>query len=75
VSGFNDERSKTLERSASADSVDLAVLKRASDWLQVGRAVTLYTVIQTWGSAPRQVGSLLALRADGGIEGSVFAAA
>lgn len=53
------------------DSVDLAVLKRASDWLHGGHAVTLYTVIQTWGSAPRPVGSLLALRADGRIEGSV----
>jgi xanthine dehydrogenase accessory factor len=33
--------------------------------------VTLYTVVQTWGSAPRPVGSLLALRDDGRIEGSV----
>ena len=40
------------------DSVDLAVLRRARDWLRDGHAVVLYTVIETWGSAPRPVGSL-----------------
>lgn len=53
------------------DAVDLAVLRRARDWLGEGHTVTLYTVVQTWGSAPRQVGSLLALRGDGRVEGSV----
>lgn len=53
------------------DSVDLAVLRRTSEWLHAGHDVTLYTVVQTWGSAPRPAGSLLALRADGRIEGSV----
>jgi xanthine dehydrogenase accessory factor len=53
------------------DSVDLAVLRRARDWLRDGHAVMLYTVLETWGSAPRPVGSLLALRGDGRIEGSV----
>lgn len=53
------------------DSVDLAVLRRARDWLRDGHAVTLFTVLQTWGSAPRPVGALLALRADGRVEGSV----
>lgn len=53
------------------DAVDLAVLRRARDWLGEGHGVTLYTVVQTWGSAPRQPGSLLALRSDGRVEGSV----
>tara|TARA_Y100001951_G_scaffold103704_1_gene113162 strand:+ start:610 stop:1581 length:972 start_codon:yes stop_codon:yes gene_type:complete len=53
------------------DSVDLAVLRRARDWLRDGHAVVLYTVLETWGSAPRPVGSLLALRGDGRVEGSV----
>ncbi len=53
------------------DSVDLAVLRRTDDWLGNGHGVTLFTVVQTWGSAPRPVGSLLALRDDGRIEGSV----
>jgi len=53
------------------DSVDLAVLRRARDWLREGYPVVLYTVLETWGSAPRPVGSLLALRGDGRVEGSV----
>lgn len=44
------------------DSVDLAVLRRARDWLRDGHPVVLYTVLETWGSAPRPIGSLLALR-------------
>ncbi|MCQ4251280.1 XdhC family protein [Pseudomonas stutzeri] len=53
------------------DSVDLGVLRRARDWLREGHAVVLYTVLETWGSAPRPVGALLALRDDGRVEGSV----
>lgn len=53
------------------DSVDLGVLRRARDWLRDGHGVMLYTVLETWGSAPRPVGSLLALRGDGRVEGSV----
>ncbi|MEH6386510.1 MULTISPECIES: XdhC family protein [Pseudomonas] len=53
------------------DTVDLGVLRRAREWLREGHDVVLYTVIETWGSAPRPVGSLLALRDDGRVEGSV----
>ncbi|MFC3608727.1 XdhC family protein [Stutzerimonas tarimensis] len=53
------------------DAVDLTVLRRARDWLADGHSVLLYTVVETWGSAPRPVGSLLALREDGRVEGSV----
>ena len=53
------------------DTVDLGVLRRAREWLSGGHEVVLYTVIETWGSAPRPVGSLLALRDDGRVEGSV----
>ena len=53
------------------DSVDLSVLRRARDWLRDGHEVVLYTVLETWGSAPRPVGALLALRDDGRVEGSV----
>lgn len=52
-------------------SVDLQVLRRARDWLRQGHAVVLFTVLETWGSAPRPVGSLLAMRDDGLVEGSV----
>lgn len=40
-------------------------------WHQGGRGAALATVIQTWGSAPRQAGSQLAISGDGEIMGSV----
>ncbi|HEV7392411.1 MAG TPA: XdhC family protein, partial [Burkholderiales bacterium] len=53
------------------DSVDLQVLKSARDWLQGGHRVVLVTVVKTWGSAPRPIGALTAIRDDGMIAGSV----
>ena len=56
---------------AAMESLDLTVLEDALAWHQAGWAVTLFTVVQTWGSAPRPPGSLLAVRADGVVSGSV----
>jgi xanthine dehydrogenase accessory factor len=53
------------------DSVDLNVLKSVQDWRREGRGVVLYTVVQTWGTAPRPPGAMLALRDDGVVIGSV----
>lgn len=53
------------------DSVDLQVLKSANEWLRGGQRAVLGTVVRTWGSAPRPVGSLVAVRDDGLIVGSV----
>ena len=53
------------------DSVDLQVLKSASDWVKAGRRVVMATVIKTWGSAPRPIGALTAIRDDGMVVGSV----
>ena len=53
------------------DSLDLQVLTQARDWHAAGHAVWLVTVIETWGSAPRPPGALLAMRADGLVAGSV----
>ena len=54
------------------DSLDLQVLRQARDWRDAqGRAVWLVTVIETWGSAPRPPGALLAMRDDGLVVGSV----
>ena len=53
------------------DSLDLQVLTQARDWLDAGRKVWLVTVAQTWGSAPRPPGSLLCVRDDGLVVGSV----
>jgi xanthine dehydrogenase accessory factor len=52
-------------------STDLSVLKSAVSWLKAGHSVAIATVVQTWGSAPRPVGSWLAIRQDGQVAGSV----
>ncbi|KQR69430.1 XdhC family protein [Rhizobium sp. Leaf341] len=46
-------------------------LQLAQDWNTAGRRVALATVIETWGSAPRPVGSHLVIDADGHFDGSV----
>jgi xanthine dehydrogenase accessory factor len=43
----------------------------ALTWHRAGRGVALATVVETWGSAPRRVGSQLVIADDGAIEGSV----
>lgn len=53
------------------DSLDLQVLQQARQWKREGQAVWLVTVIETWGSAPRPPGALLAMREDGQVVGSV----
>jgi xanthine dehydrogenase accessory factor len=40
-------------------------------WIAAGKQAALATVIQTWGSSPRPVGSLMAVSQDGRISGSV----
>ncbi len=52
-------------------SSDWEVLQRASEWLQQGYRAHLFTVIQTWGSAPRLPGAILVVREDGHLVGSV----
>jgi len=46
-------------------------LETAQCWLADGRRIALATVIETWGSAPRPVGSHLVIDAEGNFEGSV----
>jgi xanthine dehydrogenase accessory factor len=53
------------------NSTDLSVLKSAVEWLKSGQPVAIATVVQTWGSAPRPIGSWLAIRGDGQVAGSV----
>ena len=53
------------------ESLDLHVLRSARDWFAAGHSVTLVTVVETWGSAPRPPGALLAIRDDGVVAGSV----
>lgn len=47
------------------------ILDAAAQWTQQGRSVALATVIETWGSAPRPVGSHLVIDSEGAFLGSV----
>ena len=53
------------------NSTDLSVLRSAVSWLKAGHSVAIATVVQTWGSSPRPIGSWLAIRDDGQVAGSV----
>lgn len=52
-------------------STDTDILGLAERWAGEGRGVALATVIETWGSAPRPVGSHLVIDAEGNFQGSV----
>src|SRR4029450_8216967 len=61
-------------------STDADILKEAEAWKKGGREVALATVVETWGSAPRPVGSHLVIdrarnfegsASGGGVEGAV----
>ncbi len=49
---------------------DEDILKAAEDWRKEGRDVALATVMETWGSAPRPVGSNLVIDNEGNFLGS-----
>ena len=53
------------------DNVDLSVLRESLEWHRSGHQLVLGTIVRTWGSAPRPIGSLVAIRDDGRIAGSV----
>lgn len=50
---------------------DAELLATAESWARAGRGVAIATVIETWGSAPRPVGSHLVIDAEGNFLGSV----
>ena len=53
------------------DNVDLNILRQLARWQAEGHRVVLGTITRTWGSAPRPVGAVVAVRGDGQIAGSV----
>jgi len=53
------------------NSFDEKILDEAQDWLSSKQSVVLATVIQTWGSSPRQVGSRMIVNDKGDFSGSV----
>lgn len=50
---------------------DEDILQAAENWRKQGRGVALATVVETWGSAPRPVGSNLVIDEEGNFLGSV----
>jgi len=49
----------------------LHVLEQAAEWKAQGSGVALATVVRTWGSAPRQAGSQMCIKAVSGNGGSL----
>ena len=52
-------------------STDDDILNTAEAWRREGKGVAIATVVETWGSAPRPVGSHLIIDAEGNFLGSV----
>jgi xanthine/CO dehydrogenase XdhC/CoxF family maturation factor len=50
---------------------DEDILETAEEWRKSGRDVAVATVVETWGSAPRPVGSNLVIDNEGNFLGSV----
>lgn len=53
------------------ENIDVLVLRTLRDWRLAGLRATLVTVVRTWGSSPRPVGSTMALCENGAVVGSV----
>ncbi len=53
------------------NSFDEKILEEASDWINANQKVVLATVIQTWGSSPRPIGSRMIINEKGDFSGSV----
>ena len=53
------------------NSFDEKILDEAKDWLDSKQNVVLATVIETWGSSPRQIGSRMIVNEKGDFSGSV----
>ena len=53
------------------NSMDVEVMRSAMEWMNRGHRVVLGTVVRTWGSSPRPPGSLMIIRDDGQVAGSL----
>ncbi len=56
---------------APLTSTNAALILRAKAWKDAGHGVALAFVMETWGSSPRPVGSVMVIRDDMAVEGSV----
>tara|TARA_B100000965_G_scaffold344648_1_gene314999 strand:+ start:137 stop:469 length:333 start_codon:yes stop_codon:yes gene_type:complete len=53
------------------NTFDEKILEEAFDWVKSNQKVVLVTVIQTWGSSPRQTGSRMIVNEKGDFSGSI----
>ncbi|WP_439588347.1 XdhC family protein [Hydrogenophaga sp.] len=53
------------------ENLDVTVLRTLQGWREKGQRALLATVVRTWGSSPRPVGSIMALSETGAVVGSV----
>ena len=53
------------------ENLDVMVLRTLRDWRRSDQRALLATVVRTWGSSPRPVGSIMALCEGGAVVGSV----
>ena len=51
--------------------IDEKIFEEAFDWININNKIVLVTVIKTWGSSPRQVGSKMIVNEKGDFSGSV----
>jgi xanthine/CO dehydrogenase XdhC/CoxF family maturation factor len=53
------------------NSFDEKILEEALSWVEAKQSVVLATVVETWGSSPRPVGSRMIVNQKGDFSGSV----
>ena len=53
------------------ENLDVMVLRAIHQWRKHLQQAVLVTVVRTWGSSPRPIGSIMALNEDGSVVGSV----
>ena len=53
------------------ENADQQVISQLTRWIEAGEMCWLCTVVKTWGSSPRPVGSLLCCNSKGEIAGSL----
>ena len=54
-----------------SNRVDEKIFEEAFDWININNKIALVTVIETWGSSPRQVGSKMIVNEKGDFSGSI----
>jgi len=58
-------------KATTMENLDLTVLRALHTWRSAGQQALLATVVRTWGSSPRPVGSIMGLCETGAVAGSV----